>query len=577
MTSHFYINDDFTEGLLSSNRTGGNGSDDIYRVFVYGSSYINKPHIAVAPDVENVSKAAEIDIEQKVVEQTNEVVTTTTTTKVKDNVETIETTWKSEKAEPQLSEKEFEHIEQQESKGIDVVMPIIEELKIKEEVTYVEEELKEEVIKEKAQQIISEVEEKVAQISKEQTKEVFVNPPEEKTKDFKISGEVIDSEGKKMAYATIEMNYGKRGDSVVVRTDANGKFSSDVECCTAVNVAAFKTNYYTDRITVDMRDTMPNYRILLTMKAFQVNKGVRLRNLYFDRDQYYLRDEARLELDRVARLLKDNGHIKVEIGAHTDSKGSEEKNLTLSDKRAKVVVEYLVKKGVPSYRLRAKGYGESALLNHCTDELYCTDDLHAENRRIEFKITDLGNYQEEALVVTEVVVVDVPRTNYEYQAPEQTVNTTTEVVTSSTSTSVGNDEVKYTEIITEEPIVFDEIVTASDVVPKPVVNETAVTSTTTTSVTANVQMYGGDVSYRIQLGAFSSPKLHLFTHLSDMGNLDQYGEAGLYKYLVGYYYSMASAESAVEEIRRRGIPDAFIVGFQNGKKITKEEAQQYLY
>ena len=88
-------------------------------------------------------------------------------------------------------------------------------------------------------------------------------------------------------------------------------------------------------------------------------------------------------LDEYAKMLKLNPYISIEVAGHTDSKGSAAYNLILSEKRASNVYEYLIKQGVDTSQLSYKGYGES--------EIKIIDDSeHAENRRIEFKITKLS-------------------------------------------------------------------------------------------------------------------------------------------------------------------------------------------
>ncbi len=90
--------------------------------------------------------------------------------------------------------------------------------------------------------------------------------------------------------------------------------------------------------------------------------------------------------DRLLSLLQDQPNSIVEIGSHTDSRGSGDANQRLSERRAKSVVEYLISKGISKERLLAVGYGENQLLNKCADGVSCTSSQHAQNRRTEFKV-----------------------------------------------------------------------------------------------------------------------------------------------------------------------------------------------
>ena len=85
-------------------------------------------------------------------------------------------------------------------------------------------------------------------------------------------------------------------------------------------------------------------------------------------------------------LMKNTPGVRVEISAHTDSRGSKSSNQSLSERRAQSVVNYLVSKGISRSRLVAKGYGESRLKNNCSDGVTCTEAQHAVNRRTEFRV-----------------------------------------------------------------------------------------------------------------------------------------------------------------------------------------------
>ncbi len=121
----------------------------------------------------------------------------------------------------------------------------------------------------------------------------------------------------------------------------------------------------------------------LYMIPIEVGVTVRLNNIFFDFDKATLRPESFPELDRVVEFLNQNNTIKVEIGGHTDSMGSDEYNQRLSQGRAESVMNYLVEKGIPSVRVEARGYGES--------QPEATNDTEAgrqTNRRVEFKVVD---------------------------------------------------------------------------------------------------------------------------------------------------------------------------------------------
>lgn len=120
----------------------------------------------------------------------------------------------------------------------------------------------------------------------------------------------------------------------------------------------------------------------LYLVPIEIGQVVRLNNVFFDFDKWDLRPESYVELDRVVKLLKENPGIEIELGAHTDSYGSDEYNLKLSENRARSCMEYILSKGIPAHRITSKGYGESMpVVDNDTDE------NRQLNRRVEFKIT----------------------------------------------------------------------------------------------------------------------------------------------------------------------------------------------
>jgi OmpA-OmpF porin, OOP family len=119
----------------------------------------------------------------------------------------------------------------------------------------------------------------------------------------------------------------------------------------------------------------------LYLAPIEIGQVVRLNNVFFDFDKATLRPESFIELDRVVKLLTENPAIEIEMSAHTDSKGSDDYNLKLSDNRAKSVMEYILSKGIATSRIVSQGYGETKPV--ATNE---TDEGRQLNRRVEFKI-----------------------------------------------------------------------------------------------------------------------------------------------------------------------------------------------
>lgn len=149
------------------------------------------------------------------------------------------------------------------------------------------------------------------------------------------------------------------------------------------NTAVFSTQ----GMGKDPNTPIQTYEVTITLDRIFENQEIELENIYYDFDQWYIRDDAQPTLDELANILRLNPSINIELGSHTDCRGREAYNLNLSQKRAQSAVDYLSSKGISGFRLQARGYGESAPANDCNCN-QCTDDEHQENRRTTFKIIE---------------------------------------------------------------------------------------------------------------------------------------------------------------------------------------------
>jgi outer membrane protein OmpA-like peptidoglycan-associated protein len=113
---------------------------------------------------------------------------------------------------------------------------------------------------------------------------------------------------------------------------------------------------------------------------------VNIEPIYFELNSSYLNKEAKRELDKVVDLMNRYPEMIIESGSHTDSRGIVGYNVWLSTRRAKSTVSYIINKGIDPNRITGKGYGETQLINECSDNVECTEAQHAMNRRTEFVI-----------------------------------------------------------------------------------------------------------------------------------------------------------------------------------------------
>lgn len=116
------------------------------------------------------------------------------------------------------------------------------------------------------------------------------------------------------------------------------------------------------------------------------NEPIRLDNILYDFNKADIRPDAEPDLQFLTDLLNKYPDMKIELSSHTDSRGSNESNQSLSQRRAESARNWIVAKGIAGDRIVAKGYGESQLLNKCADGVECSEEEHQLNRRTEFKI-----------------------------------------------------------------------------------------------------------------------------------------------------------------------------------------------
>ncbi|GIV39038.1 MAG: hypothetical protein KatS3mg033_0838 [Thermonema sp.] len=130
--------------------------------------------------------------------------------------------------------------------------------------------------------------------------------------------------------------------------------------------------------------TASKSKLDVKMTGLKVGAKIPLHNITFDYNSWELNEDAKREIDRIYKLLKDNPTVIVEIAGHTDDRGSAAYNLELSRKRANAVKEYLLQKGMAPDRFVTKGYGESRPI---ADNQ--TEEGRAKNRRFELIVLSM--------------------------------------------------------------------------------------------------------------------------------------------------------------------------------------------
>jgi len=202
-----------------------------------------------------------------------------------------------------------------------------------------------------------------------------------------VKGQVLDAETGRPIQATLELinlNTGKLV-SQTVSDPMTGEFLLSLPSGEDYGLHATAKGYLFHSEHFSLHDSLAFKPYTLNIKLNPIKEGSStiLKNIFFKFDSYELTEESKHELDKLVRFLKENPTVKIEIAGHTDDVGSHEYNMTLSEKRAKSVYDYLVSQGISPDRLTYKGYGFTKPLVKDT-----TEEARALNRRTEIIILE---------------------------------------------------------------------------------------------------------------------------------------------------------------------------------------------
>ncbi len=173
-------------------------------------------------------------------------------------------------------------------------------------------------------------------------------------------------------------------DSLV--TGADGKYTFSLQPESDYRIRVEKDGFFKQSARISTKGKTSTV-IHTDFKLFplEVNQVVRLDNIYYDLAKWNIRPDAAIELDKLVQTLMDNPTVKIELSSHTDCRGKDPYNMNLSEKRAKSAVDHVVKHGIDKARVTSKGYGETMPVEKC-ECTKCNEEQHQRNRRTEFKV-----------------------------------------------------------------------------------------------------------------------------------------------------------------------------------------------
>ena len=208
---------------------------------------------------------------------------------------------------------------------------------------------------------------------------------------------IVNNEKGPLEGATVELFEGSKKVPVDSKTNfLSNDFGFLLDSDKSYKAYITREGYYTDSISFNTNGIFDDYTVskTVTLKAkpeapkriVSRNEPILLKSIFFDLADDKIRPDAEPDLEYLKTLMDKYPDMVIELSSHTDSRGDNEYNKKLSQRRANSTKAWLVEEGVEAARIKAVGYGETKLLNKCKDKVKCSEEEHQLNRRSEFKI-----------------------------------------------------------------------------------------------------------------------------------------------------------------------------------------------
>ena len=310
------------------------------------------------------------------------------------------------------------------------------------------------------------------------------------------------------------------------------------------------------------------------LEKYFEGKVIGLNDIYYETNKWNITQRGIEELDKVARFIKDNPGLTLELGSHTDSRGTSAYNLNLSRKRAESAAAYLKEiKGIQADRLTYKGYGETSPAIDC-EEMDCSDSDHAKNRRTELRVLSIQNMGEfrtlrqmKADELLEEILEDLDnegeiRVSADENL-EEVLNQQSKIISHHEETIINEQmEATPTSILRNEETQVSEAIQAETI-------EFAQSDQTTKEATQ------GEIKENGNSGIKDGYKIViLFSRYALAGDhplVQRFQDIEIYKTadnnLLYMIETFQSKQAAIQRLNQRYIsafPNAYIVGFENG-------------
>jgi outer membrane protein OmpA-like peptidoglycan-associated protein len=460
---------------------------------------------------------------------------------------------------------------------------------------------------------------------------------------LKLVVQVVDKDSRAPLTDAKVMVYNKCTNvNTEVPADEEGILRVRLEPNCTFYVAGRKLGYLDDNEVVSTMGITQSSEMAAVLELIEIKEDlvIELKNIYYDYGRYYIREDAVGDLDNLAGLMEQYPSLKIEISSHTDSRGSDEYNKGLSQKRAETCVDYLVTKGISADRLVARGYGEYVLRNGCANDVACSEEQHQVNRRTEFKVLSFDRvlYSDEVENPAVNLYKNAFGDDQKYLArtelpdggssdpaiplivqknPEETgegrsssgLLARQEEASRAAAAGVGEaredtrksapstakrpekakpERNKRTVVLEPDPIPPSNnrqsradnnnrnkpaktpsatVLSPAPAEPEPAVSVPSAPPAAPAAGDPDTPWYKKGVSYSVQL-AYGSSNTAAFSAYSDLGSIYVEKKSnGVPVIVLGYFSKYSEANSVQQVVRSRGIKDAFVISYVDGKRL----------
>lgn len=204
--------------------------------------------------------------------------------------------------------------------------------------------------------------------------------------DVSLTIHVVDDKTGTILKETVVTIYDDNNNKIASKTtDEKGVVQFIYECNKAFKIEANKKLYLNKTIEIPATDVAEVEEEIILSEII-IGDKIELNPIFFELDKHNITEQGAAELNKLVEIMTTYPHMVIRAESHTDSRASDSYNMALSDRRARSTAQYVISKGIAAERITGVGFGETQLVNECSNGVQCSKAAHQANRRSEFII-----------------------------------------------------------------------------------------------------------------------------------------------------------------------------------------------